>query len=183
MSTEKDTTTTVVETADATVTVQTSGTTGKVKEPLVEGSKLQVRVRNLADEIKQSVSKDDVGNSTSEGAVYTTYMDRNGLSKDQLEKKEDLDAVFFAASKLANAELGLDQFAADKNLDKFTTKIPTVGDSYVHASIKRSQVIGGRTVYGATSFSHEVVGARGVGQMAVVKDIISNQANAALANV
>lgn len=183
MSNEKDTTTTVVETADATVTVQTSGAAGKVKEPLVEGTKLQTRVRNLADEIKQSVTGDDVGNSNSEGEVYVNYMDRNGLSREQLNKKEDLDAVFFAASKLANAELGLDKFAADKNLDKFTTKIPTVGDSYIHTSIKRSQVIGGRTVYGATSFSHEVVGARGVGQMAVVKDIISDKANAALANV
>jgi dGTP triphosphohydrolase len=177
---------TIVETVEATAIVVDIDAKkgGKAKEELVEGSKLQVRVRNLADAIKQSVTDSEDGNGKAGENVIADYLEQSfGVSKEVQKKMSDAMGVVYPAAKLANYEIAEAKMVADKELKSVSTTIPTIGDDYIYTNTTRSQVIGGRTVHGVTKLTHEVVGQRGVGQMAVVKDIISQRANDALANV
>lgn len=175
--------TTVIENAEAIIVVETSAPTGKVKEELVEGTKLHKVVRNLADEIKQSVVANDDNTSKAGDSVISNFLESRGVSKDVQAKYSEAYGVIYPAAKLANAELAIEKMGTDKEMKSFSTTIPTIGDDHLYTSTTRSQVIGGRTVFGVTKLTHETVGQRGVGQMAIVKDIISQRANDALANV
>ena len=153
---------------------------------------LKPETQKIADAFAKSFKIGDVVEGTATASIdKDAYVDNlpEGITKEIVEKINEYDTS--VASALANT-LGLaaiPEIKKNKNLDRVTVTLPTVGKDSFSATFDRERQVpsrdennkpnGTRPSYGVVNVEHTMYGTRNRAQLANVKKMLAEKATSA----
>ena len=150
-------------------------------------SKISQNVVDLSKAISPAIKievADGMATTTVEKDLYLKNLPE-GLTKETIEKVQDYNSVYFAATAKAFGEAAIPVLKENKKIDSISADFPMIGKDNWAVNIDRSKEYpnpkGGEptTTFGAMSFKLETQAARG--SRGVIKHIREEMAVAALA--
>ena len=153
---------------------------------------LKPETQKIADAFAKSLKIGEAKEGVAAATIdQTAYIDNlpEGITKEIVEQLNDYDTSVASAlaSTLGNA--AIPELKKNKNLDKITVSLPTVGKDAFNATFDRERQVpsrdennkpnGTRPAYGIVNVEHTMYGTRNRAQMASVKKMLSEKATAA----
>jgi hypothetical protein len=154
---------------------------------------LKEDVTSLADKLKKLIKIDHkTGSADVEEGAYVKHLPE-GLTADTIKHVQSYNSLFSAAGALAVGECSIAAGKKNKEIDRITVDIPTVGkDKFTFVFDREKQVPnrvadgqggtkmdGSKTVYGNISVSLDIYGTRNRGELKKIKELLGAEATAA----
>lgn len=156
---------------------------------------LKPETQKIADAFAKSLKIGEVKEGIATATIdQTAYVDNlpDGITREIVEQLNEYDTSVASALAATLGNAAIPEIKKNKNLDKVTVTLPTVGKDSFSATFDRERQVparnekgepaGTRPAYGIVNVEHTMYGTRNRAQLAGVKKMLTEKATAAFGN-